>query len=77
MGISLGVVAGLVNLIGDGVLGGRGARAEGRVAVLGDRLVGLLGCLSTGTLDGLRDVVGGVLCERKAKSAWSMEGVKK
>ena len=59
--VSLGVVAGLVDLVGDGVLGGRSARSEGRVAVLGDRLVGLLGCLSTGALDGLRDVVGGVL----------------
>ena len=59
--VSLGVVAGLVHLVGDGVLGGRGARSDGRVAVLGNRLVGLLGCLSTGALDGLSDVVGGVL----------------
>ena len=59
--ISLGVVAGLVDLVGDGVLGGRSARSEGRVAVLGDLLVGLLGSGGTSTLDGLGHVVGGVL----------------
>ena len=36
--ISLGVVAGLVELVSEGVLCGGGAAGEGCVAVLGDRL---------------------------------------
>lgn len=36
--ISLGVVAGLVDLVSEGVLCGGGAAGEGCVAVLGDRL---------------------------------------
>lgn len=78
--ISLGVVAGLVELVSEGVLSGAGAAGEGCVAVLGDRLgmelvfcsifailksiaylVGLLGSLGTLALDGLADVVCGVL----------------
>lgn len=61
MDIGLGVVGGLILLVNDSVLGSGGTAGEGCVGVLGDRLVGLLGCLSSGTLDGLRDVVGGVL----------------
>jgi hypothetical protein len=59
--ISLGVVGGLVQFVSDGVLGGGGTAADAGVVVLGDRLVGLLGCLGAGTLDGLGNVVGGVL----------------
>lgn len=79
--ISLGVVAGLVDLVSEGVLRGSGAAGEGCVSVLGDRLgggvsilfvlslppwsiaylVGLLGSLGAGALDGLSDVVCGVL----------------
>ncbi len=59
--ISLGVVGSFVDLVRDGILSGRGTRGQACVRVLGDRLVGLLGCLSTGALDSLRDVVGGVL----------------
>lgn len=35
--------------------------ADAGVVVLGDLLVGLLGSSAGGTLDGVRDVVGGVL----------------
>jgi hypothetical protein len=59
--ISLGVVAGLVDLVSNGILCGSGAGAEAGVAVLGNLLVGLLGSLGTGALDGLGNVVGGVL----------------
>jgi hypothetical protein len=51
----------LVLLVDNSVLGGGGARGEAGVAVLGDVLVGLLGGGSTATLDGLGNVVGGVL----------------
>jgi hypothetical protein len=51
----------LVLLVNDGVLGGAGAGADVGVVVLGHVLVGLLGSLGTGALDGLSDVVGGVL----------------
>lgn len=61
MDIGLGVVGLLVLLVNDGVLGGAGAGADVGVAVLGDVLVGLLGSLGAGALDGLGDVVGGVL----------------
>ena len=61
--ISLGVVRGLILLVNDSVLCSGGSGREGCVVVLGDGLVGLLGCLSSGTLDGLRDVVCGVLEE--------------
>jgi hypothetical protein len=59
--ISLGVVGGLVLLVDDSVLSSGGTAGEGCVGVLGDRLVGLLGCLSSGALDGLRDVVNSLL----------------
>lgn len=61
MDVGLGVVGLLVLLVNDGVLGGAGAGADVGVAVLGDVLVGLLGSLGTGALDGLGNVVGGVL----------------
>jgi hypothetical protein len=53
-------VAGLVHLVSNGVLGSGGTAAEVCVAVLGNLLVGFLAGGSTGALDGLRDVVGGV-----------------
>jgi hypothetical protein len=59
--IGLGVVDVLVLLVTEGVNGSVGASAEAGVRVLGDLLVGGLGGLGTSTLDGLRDVVGGVL----------------
>ena len=59
--IGLGVVAGFVLLVDNGVLGRRGTRAEAGVVVLGNRLIGLLGSLSTSALDGLGHVVCGVL----------------
>lgn len=59
--ISLGVVGELVLLVDNGILGGAGTGRDLGVVVLGDVLVGLLGSLSASTLDGLGDVVGGVL----------------
>lgn len=59
--IGLGVVDVLVLLVTEGVDGSVGASAEAGVGILGDLLVGGLRGLGTGTLDGLRDVVGGVL----------------
>jgi hypothetical protein len=59
--ISLGLVRLLVELVSDGVLGGRGAGTEGGIGILGDVLVGFVGGLSTGALDGLGYVVCGVL----------------
>jgi hypothetical protein len=59
--ISLGVVGGLVELVSDGILGGSGTAAQAGIAVLSNLLVGLLGSLGTGALDGLGNVVGGVL----------------
>lgn len=85
MGVSLGVVAALVELVTNGILGsgqtverllgytfrsiqGCSMREESHipgadigVAVLGNLLVGLLGGARDGTLDSLRDVVGGLL----------------
>jgi hypothetical protein len=54
------VVAGLIHLISSGILGRGGTAAEGCVVVLGNLLVSLLAGGGTGTLDCLRDVVGGV-----------------
>jgi hypothetical protein len=59
--ISLGVVAGLVLLVNESVLAGSQAGAEGRIRVLGDGLVGLLGSFGTGALNSFGNVVGGVL----------------
>ena len=50
----------LVELVRDTILGCRGTGAEGGVRVFGDLLVGSGGSLGGSTLDGLRDVVGGV-----------------
>lgn len=58
--IGRSVVLLLVNLVADGILGGRRTSGNVGVVVLGDRLVGLLGGGAGGTLDGVRDVVGGV-----------------
>lgn len=54
-------------LVSEGVTGRRETGADGGVGVLGDLLVGLLGSGGGGTLDGLGDVVSGVLdcVERK------------
>jgi hypothetical protein len=59
--IGLGIMRLLVLLVDNSVLGGSGARAKAGVVVLGDVLVGLLGGGGTGALDGLGNVVGGVL----------------
>jgi len=61
VGVSLGVVGDLVLLVHDGILRGSGAGAQACIRVLGDFLLAFLGSLSTGTLDSLGDVVGGVL----------------
>jgi len=59
--IGSAVVLLLVDLVTDGVLGGGGTGAEGGVAVLGNLLVALLGGSGESALNGLRDVVGGVV----------------
>lgn len=64
MDICLGVVGSLILLVDDSVLGGSGTGGDACVTVLGNLLVGLLGSLSTGTLDGFGNVAGGVLGER-------------
>jgi len=61
VGLSLGVVGLLVELVSDRVLCGGGAGAQAGITVLGDLLVGLVGSLGTGALDGLGNVVCGVL----------------
>lgn len=61
MEIGLGIVGLFVLLVNDRILGSGGTGGELGVVVLGDLLVGLLGSLGTGALDGLGDVVGGVL----------------
>lgn len=61
MGLALSLVLALVQAISNGIDSGRCARADGLVGVLGNGLVGLLGCLSAGALHGLADVVGCVL----------------
>lgn len=61
MDISLGIVLLLIELVTEGVLGGRGTGGHVGIAVLGDVLVGLLGSGGTSSLDSLSDVVGGVL----------------
>jgi len=59
--ISLGVVLCLVHLVSDSVLASTQTSSEGSITILGNVLVGLLGSGSTSTLNGLADVVGGVL----------------
>ncbi len=61
MDISLGVVGSLILLVNESILSGGGTAAQGSIVILGDLLVGLLGSFSTGALDGLSNVVGGVL----------------
>jgi hypothetical protein len=53
----------LVLLVDDGILGSGGTGAQLSIAVLSDMLVGFLGSLGTSALDGLGNVVGGVLCK--------------
>ena len=61
VGIGLNIVGLLVLLVDDSILSGGSAASEAGIAVLGDTLVGFLGGSGSTTLDGLRDVVGGVL----------------
>lgn len=61
MEIGLGIVNLFVLLVNDGILGSGGTGGHIGVVVLGHLLVGLLRSFSTGALDGLGDVVGGVL----------------
>jgi hypothetical protein len=62
--IGLGVVGELVLLVDHSILSGTGTGGDLGIIVLSDVLVGLLGSLSASTLDGLGDVVGGVLYSR-------------
>jgi len=59
--IGLGVVRQLILLVKNSILSGGSAGRDVRVVVLGNLLVGLLGGLGAGALNGLSDVVGGVL----------------
>lgn len=59
--IGLRVVGKLVLLVAECVLGSAGAGGDVGIAALSDALVGLLGSLSSSALNGLRDVVGGLL----------------
>lgn len=59
--ISLGVVDVLVLLVTEGIDGGVDTSTDAGVGVLGDFFVGGLRGLGSGTLDGLRDVAGGIL----------------
>lgn len=61
--IGLSVMDVLVLLVTESVNGSVSASADAGIGVLGDLLVGGLGGLGTSTLDGLRDVVGGVLMQ--------------
>lgn len=67
MGLGLGVVHLLVLLVDNGVLGGLCTSTDACVGVLGDVLVGLLGARVGTALDGLRDVVCGVLRNEVSK----------
>jgi hypothetical protein len=68
VGVRLGVVGELVLLVEGSVLGRGGTGADVGIIVLGDLLVGLLGSLGTSALDGLGDVVAGVLMDK----SWSV-----
>lgn len=59
--IGLGIMRLLVLLVDDGILGSGSTGAQLGIIVLGDLLVGLLGGLGTGALDGLGNVLCGVL----------------
>jgi hypothetical protein len=64
VGLGRALVLLLVDLVAGGVKGARGTVGDGVVAgdvALGLLLVGLLGGGGGGALDGLRDVLGGVL----------------
>jgi len=58
--IGLAVVSLLLELITDSIAGCLNTGGEASIAVLCDGLVGLVRGGATGTLDALRDVVGGV-----------------
>jgi hypothetical protein len=62
--IGLGIVGFLVFLVEESILCGAGTGADVGIRVLSDVLVSLLRSGGTGALDGLRDVVGGVLMTR-------------
>lgn len=61
IGVSLGVVYRLVLFVDSGVLGSTCAGAEASIGIFGDVLVCFLGALVGRALDGLGDVVCGVL----------------
>ena len=63
--LGVGLVSVLVDLVSDGGGGSVESGSDGGVGVLGDLLVGLLGGLSSEALDGLGNVVGGLLRKRK------------
>lgn len=67
MGLGLSVVHLLILLVNNGVLGCLRASTDAGVGVFGDVLVGLLGALVGAALNGLRDVVCGVLKIKSAK----------
>ena len=68
VGLGAGVVAVLLGLVLQGIDASLSTSADGGVVVLGNLLVGLLGRTSGGALDGLGDVVAGLLegihCDR-------------
>lgn len=59
-GLGAHIVAALVKLVSDGVLGCGGAGGDGSVVVLCNLLVCLLACRGGGPLHGFGDVVGSV-----------------
>ena len=59
--IRLSLMRSLIELVSNSILSSGSAGAQAGIIVLGDRLVGLLGCLSTASLDRLGNVVGSVL----------------
>lgn len=61
MNIGLCVVSELVLLVKNSILGSGRTGGDVGIVVLGDLLVGLLGGSGAGALDGLGNVVGGVL----------------
>jgi hypothetical protein len=63
VGVSLDIMGRLVLLVDGGILGGSGSRPKACVGILRDVLVCLLGCSGASSLDGLRNVVCGVLVD--------------